>query len=142
MTTCTMPVVAIGAIVPRDDDVLLVLRGTPPNENQWAIPGGRLQLGETLQQGAEREILEETGIRIKAGEVVFTFEHIERDTTGTVLFHYVVLDLVADYLSGEPQAGDDARDVRWIPLTQLEQWPVNSTTLQALRQLFPNQEQG
>lgn len=131
------PVVAVGAIVRRGDDVLLVLRGTPPNENQWAIPGGRLQLGETLKQGAEREILEETGIRIKAGDVVFTFEHIERDHDGVVLFHYVVLDVAAEYLSGEPQAGDDARDALWIPLTQLGQWPVNSTTLQALHQLFP-----
>ena len=132
------PVVAVGAIVRRGDDVLLVLRGTPPNENQWAIPGGRLQLGETLQQGAEREILEETGIHIKAGDVVFTFEHIERDLDGVVQFHYVVLDVAAEYLSGEPHADDDARDARWIPLAQLGQWPVNSTTLQALRQLFPD----
>lgn len=131
------PVVAVGAIVRRGDEVLLVLRGTPPNKDQWAIPGGRLQLGEPLKQGAEREILEETGIRIKAGAVVFTFEHIEQDHDGVVLFHYVVLDVAAEYLSGEPHAGDDARDARWIPLTQLEQWPVNSTTLQALRQLFP-----
>ncbi len=132
------PVIAVGAIVRRDDEILLVLRGTPPNENQWAIPGGRLQLGETLQQGAEREILEETGIHIKAGDVVFNFEHIERNTEGVVLFHYVVLDMAADYLSGEPHAGDDAREARWIPLTQLEQWPVNTTTRQALRQLFPD----
>lgn len=131
------PVVAVGAIVRRDHEVLLVLRGTPPNENQWAIPGGRLNLGETLQQGAEREILEETGLHIKAGEVVFTFEHIERNHGGTVLFHYVVLDLAAEYLSGEPRAGDDAREACWIPLAQLEQWPINQTTLQALRQLFP-----
>lgn len=131
------PVVAVGAIVRRGDEVLLVLRNTPPNKDQWAIPGGRLQLGEPLKQGAEREILEETGIRIKAGAVVFTFEHIEQDHDGVVLFHYVVLDVAAEYLSGEPHAGDDARDARWIPLTQLEQWPVNSTTLQALRQLFP-----
>jgi ADP-ribose pyrophosphatase len=131
------PVVAVGAIVRRGDDVLLVLRGTPPNQNQWAIPGGRLNLGESLQQAAEREILEETGIQIKAGDVVFTFEHIERDADGAIRFHYVVLDLAADYLSGEPHAGDDASDARWIPLMQVEQWPVNSTTLRALRQLFP-----
>ncbi len=132
-----VPVVAVGAIVRRNDDVLLVLRGTPPNENQWAIPGGRLHLGETLRQAAEREILEETGIHIRAGDVVFSFEHIERNNEGVVLFHYVVLDLTAEYLSGEPHAGDDAREARWIPLAQLEHWPVNTTTLQALHQLFP-----
>ncbi|HEY0719739.1 MAG TPA: NUDIX hydrolase [Gammaproteobacteria bacterium] len=131
------PVVAVGAIVRRGDDILLVLRGTPPNENQWAIPGGRLHLGETLQQAAEREILEETGVLIKAGEVIYTFEHIVRDRDGNVQFHYVVLDLAAEYQSGEPQAGDDAREAGWIPLAQLAQWPVNSTTRQALCQLFP-----
>ena len=131
------PVVAVGAIVRRGDDILLVLRGTPPNENQWAIPGGRLHLGETLQQAAEREILEETDIKIQAREVVYTFEHIERDPAGNVQFHYVVLDLAADYLAGEPRGGDDAREARWIPLSQLSQWPVNNTTLHALWQLFP-----
>ncbi|HEY0634076.1 MAG TPA: NUDIX hydrolase [Gammaproteobacteria bacterium] len=131
------PVVAVGAIVRRGDEVLLVQRGTPPNENQWAIPGGRVHLGETLQLAAEREILEETGIRIKAGAVLYTFEHIERDSSGAVRFHYVVLDLAGEYLSGEPRAGDDAREARWIPLARLAQWPVNATTMRALRQLFP-----
>lgn len=135
------PVVAVGAIVRRGDKVLLVQRGTPPNENQWAIPGGRVHLGETLQQAAEREILEETGITIRAGEVLFTFEHIQRDPAGKVQFHYVVLDLAGEYLAGEPRAGDDAREARWLPLKQLQQWPVNDTTLQALRQLFPEQAQ-
>lgn len=139
MSRPSAPVVGVGAIVRRGPTVLLVLRGTPPNQGLWAIPGGRLQLGETLQQGAEREIREETSVEIRAGQVVFTFEHIERDAAGALLFHYVVLDLAAEYLAGEPQAGDDAREARWIPFSELAQLPLNATTRHALQQLFPHE---
>jgi 8-oxo-dGTP diphosphatase len=132
------PVVGVGAIVRRDNEILLVLRGKPPNEDQWAIPGGRLHLGETLQQGAEREVMEETGVKIRAGEVIYSFEHIERGDDGQVNYHYVVLDLAAEFLSGNPHAGDDAREARWIPLDALADFPLNQTTLQALRQLYPD----
>ena len=71
-----LPVVGVGAIVVHDGAVLLVKRGKPPHKGEWAIPGGRLQWGESLQQGAEREILEETGSTIKAGELLYHFEHI------------------------------------------------------------------
>ena len=91
------PRVAVGAVVFKDERVLLVRRGQPPSEDLWAIPGGSVEIGETLQEAAEREILEETGIKIRAGEPVFTFDVIERDRTGKIRFHYVIVDLVADY---------------------------------------------
>ena len=108
------PVVAVGAIVFEKDRVLLVRRGQPPSQDLWAIPGGRVKLGETLQEAAEREILEETGIRIRAGEPVYTFDYIERDGTSRPRFHYVIVDLRADFIDGELRAGDDAADVRWV----------------------------
>lgn len=128
-----VPQVGIGAIVFHNDAILLVKRGRPPNANQWAIPGGRLKTGETLQQAAEREILEETGINIKAKEPVYAFDLIEHDNDGEVSLHYVIIDLAAEYLSGEPQAGDDASDARWITTTELATLPVNETTLQLLQ---------
>ncbi|MBL7181327.1 MAG: NUDIX domain-containing protein, partial [Desulfobacterales bacterium] len=73
------PQVAVGAIVFKDNKVLLVLRANPPAEACWAIPGGRVELGETLRKAAEREIKEETGISIRVREPVFTFEVIDRD---------------------------------------------------------------
>ena len=73
------PALAVGAIVFKDQQVLLVKRGKPPAKGMWAIPGGSVELGETLKQAAEREVLEETGIRIKAGEPVHSFEVIEHD---------------------------------------------------------------
>ena len=130
------PQVAVGAIVFKDDKVLLVLRANPPAKEQWAIPGGRVELGETLQKAAEREIKEETGIIIRAGEPVLTFDVIDRDDAERVRFHYVIVDLAADYISGEPQPGDDALDARWISPEKLNTLPVSPTTLKLLRQHY------
>lgn len=130
------PQLGVGAIVFHQNRVLLIKRGRPPNAGQWAIPGGRIKLGETLQQAAEREILEETGVRIKAGEPVFAFDLIQHDSEGQCRLHYVVIDLAADYLSGDPLAGDDASDARWVSAGELAGLPVNATTLQLLKSRY------
>lgn len=133
------PRVGVGAIVVRNGRVLLVRRGRPPNAGQWAIPGGKQRLGETLQQAAEREIREETGIVIRAGEPVYTFEHMERDANGAIRYHYVVVDLAADYVGGEPEAGDDAAAARWVAWEEMAALPLNPSTRAALAQLYPQQ---
>ena len=74
-------------------EVLLVQRGKPPAKGMWAIPGGSVELGETLKEAAEREIIEETGFRIKAGEPVFSFEVIRRDDNGRIKFYYYIVNL-------------------------------------------------
>ncbi len=114
----------------------MVRRGRPPAENLWAIPGGKVKLGETLQGAVEREILEETGLRIRAREPIFTFDHLEQDDDGRILFHYVIVDLVADYVGGEIQAGDDALEARWISSEEIKRLQVSPKTLELLRQLF------
>jgi ADP-ribose pyrophosphatase len=129
----TQPVVAVGAIVFRQNKVLLVRRGQPPSQDLWAIPGGRVEIGETLQEAAEREILEETGIAIKALDPVYTFDYIERDESSNARFHYVIVDLMADYIGGEPRAGDDAAEVRWVAAQELAGLNVSSKTLVLLK---------
>jgi ADP-ribose pyrophosphatase len=123
----------VGGVVFQEGRILLVLRSKEPAKDQWAIHGGRLELGETLQAATERELLEETGVRVRAGEVDFTFEHIERDDAGRVVHHYVILDLSAEYLSGTPAPADDARDARWVGEDEIVRLPVNSATRRLLR---------
>ena len=130
------PRLGVGAVVFRKNRVLLVLRSNPPAQDQWAIPGGRVELGETLQTAAEREVLEETGIRIRAGKPIYTFDAIDRDDAGRVRYHYVIVDLEAGYISGEPAPDDDARDARWISEAELKDLPVNRVTRRLLTEIY------
>lgn len=126
----------MGAVVFKEDKVLLVLRGKPPAEKQWSIPGGCVELGETLQEAAEREIAEETGIAIQASKPIYTFDVIEHDENGHIRFHYVIVDLAADYVSGELRAGDDAVDVSWVSLKDLNNRNVSDATRKLLAQCY------
>ncbi len=109
-----LPRVGVGALVIKDDHVLLVKRKYPPAAGYWAIPGGGLKAGERLHEAAEREVLEETGIHIKAGSVVYVFDMIDRDEAGRIRYHYVIIDMKADYLGGQIKAADDAQEARWV----------------------------
>lgn len=129
----TSPQLAVGAVVLVENRVLLVERGNPPGKGLWAIPGGRLRLGETLQQAAEREILEETGVLIQAGEPLLVVDVIQRDDEGRVRYHYVIVDLVAEYVGGDLKSGSDARAVRWVSPRELAHLPVNPATRDLLK---------
>jgi ADP-ribose pyrophosphatase len=134
------PRVAVGAVVTHQGKVLLVLRGQPPAKDMWAIPGGSVNLGETLQAAAEREVLEETGLKIKAGEVIYTFDAIVRDEAGRVQFHYVILDLKAEVLDpARPlQPADDVYDAAWFSLADLDRPDliISDTTRTLLHELL------
>jgi ADP-ribose pyrophosphatase len=127
------PVVGIGAVVIRDGRVLLIRRGVAPGRGLWAVPGGSLELGENLQQGAEREILEETGVTIRAREPVYAFDFFERDPDGRIRFHFVIVDLAADYIRGDVKGADDALEARWLAPGDLDHLPVSKNTLKLLR---------
>ena len=130
------PRAAVGAIVFKEDRVLLVKRGKPPAESQWAIPGGSIELGESLQEAAEREILEEAGIVIRAGDPVFAFDTVRRDDSDRIRFHYVIVDVTAEYVSGEIRAGDDAADARWVSAEEINDLGINQVTRHVLRKHF------
>jgi len=128
--------VGVGAVVFHDGAVLLVQRRNPPCADEWAIPGGKVRLGETLQQAAEREILEETGIHINAGKPIYAFDLIENDASGQVVWHYAIIDLQAEYIDGEIQAADDAGAAAWFKPEELDRVTVNATTLKLLQTQF------
>lgn len=130
------PQLGVGAVVFHEDCVLLVKRNSPPAIHQWAIPGGKVNFGETLQAAAEREILEETGLTILAREPIYSFEVIEKNSLGELQYHYVVIDLEADYLSGLPQPADDVADAAWIDRKTLLKLDVNQYTRDLLKSKY------
>jgi len=130
------PQVAVGAVVFHRGRVLLVRRSNPPAKDQWAIPGGRVKLGESLRQAAERETREETGVRVAAKDPVFTFEVIDRDCQGKVRFHYLIVDLDAEFKEGRPTAGDDATDAAWISPEELDGLSVSAATRSLLYERY------
>lgn len=129
------PRIAVGAVVIHQNRVLLVQRGKAPAKGEWSIPGGSVELGETLRQAVEREIFEETGIKIRAGDIIHTFESIHHDPNGRVEFHYVILDYSAQYLSGNPVPQDDVLAARWISPRDSGKLHVNPNTVKLLKKI-------
>lgn len=113
------PVVGVGVVVLGDNGVLLVRRAKPPREGQWSLPGGAQKLDETVFEAAARETREETGLAIDVLGLVDVVDSIRRDEEGQVQYHYTLIDVVAVSRGGEPRAGADAADVRWVPLADV-----------------------
>jgi ADP-ribose pyrophosphatase YjhB (NUDIX family) len=111
--------VGVGAIIVEDDRVVLVKRGRAPLQGTWSIPGGVLEVGETLRKAAIREAYEETGLTIEPGELLGVFERVVPDEQGRMKYHYVLIDFLCWPKAGQLAAGDDAEDVRWFRRDEL-----------------------
>ena len=121
------PLVGVGAVIVHDNKVVIVQRGTEPLKGQWSVPGGALEIGETLRECAAREALEETGLHVKAGEVLEVFDAIYRQPDGRVQYHYVLIDFQCRLLGGELRAGADALDAKWVTVEDLEGFKIAET---------------
>ena len=114
------PIVGIGIVVIKGNTVLLVRRGKPPNIGSWTLPGGAQELGETTEDAARRELLEETGIEVGKLHFAATVDNIRHDETGRVRFHYTIIDFPAEWVAGEPVADTDVTEAVWAPLDALD----------------------
>ena len=101
------PIVGVGAVIVQDGSVVLIRRRYEPLAGQWSLPGGMLELGETLEAGTAREMLEETGLVVEVGPVIEVFDRIVFDETQRVRYHFVLVDYLCWPLSGELLAGSD-----------------------------------
>jgi 8-oxo-dGTP diphosphatase len=128
--------VGVGGVVISNGRALLIRRGGPPLEGQWSIPGGMLEVGETLLEGVRRELLEETGIEVRVGELVDVFERINLDGDGKTRYHFVVLDYLCEAMSGETRAGSDVTDVAWAAPMELANYSLSETATRVILKAF------
>ena len=130
------PVPAVDAFVFREGGVLMVKRADEPGKGQWSPPGGSVEVGETVEQAAERETHEETGVAIRPLKVVDVREVIRWDEAGRVRWHYVLLGVLCEYVSGEPFPGSDAENARFLPLQELGEYDVIPDAREALERVM------
>jgi 8-oxo-dGTP diphosphatase len=130
------PVVGVGGVVISSGRALLVRRGGPPLEGEWSIPGGMLEVGETLFEGVRRELAEETGLEVRVMELIEVFERISLDATGKPKYHFVVLDYLCEVLQGEARAGSDVTAVAWAAPSDLPKYSLTETAARVIEKAF------
>ena len=132
----TRPYVGVGVIVFRDHEVLLIKRKKEPNKGQWSIPGGKQIIGETAAEAAKRELLEETGVKVDQLLLVDVVDTIIPDVEGKIKYHYTLVDYMGQWLSGETRAGDDAQEVRWVCLNEIDSFSLLEKTINIIHKAF------
>ncbi len=137
------PVVGIGGVIIDQGRTLLIRRGSDPLRGEWSIPGGILEIGESLEEGVARELLEETGIEVRVLELIEVFDRIylEEGSTGAESrrkprFHFVIADYLCERLAGEPRAGSDVTDVAFATEEELARFQLTETATRVLKKAF------
>jgi 8-oxo-dGTP diphosphatase len=130
------PVVGVGGVVIAEGRVLLIRRGSAPLEGQWSIPGGTLEVGETIAEGVRRELEEETGLEVRVGELIEVFERISPDGDGRTKYHFVILDYLCERIEGNARAGSDVTDVAWAAESELTRYELTPTATRVIQKAF------
>lgn len=129
------PLLGVGALIFRRGSILLVERGREPLKGYWSLPGGLVETGEKLEHALQREIMEETGLRIREPSMFEIFERIMHDASGRAEYHYVLIDYVCK-AAGAARAGDDVSGVAWVPRTRLADYRLTEGTLAVIERAF------
>lgn len=135
------PIVGVGGVVIEDGRALLIRRGSEPLLGEWSIPGGTLELGETLEEGVTRELQEETGLDVRVLELIEVFDRIFLENGAGVIkrgprFHYVIADYLCERIGGEAVAASDVTDVAYAREEELEKFGLTPTATRILRKAF------
>lgn len=127
------PILGVGGLVFSGQRILLVRRGKRPAKDLWSIPGGKLRRGESLEEALQREMLEETGLRVRVGDLVAVYERLPRGDGTAGGRHFVVLDYLCVPVGGRLRAGDDAADAMWVAVNNLESLRLTRGTGRVIR---------
>ncbi|HTK95321.1 MAG TPA: NUDIX hydrolase [Terriglobales bacterium] len=130
------PLIGVGAIIIDRGRALVVRRATEPLKGEWSIPGGVLELGETLRTGVVREAKEETGLDVVPVEVLEVYDRIVADEDGRTRYHYVLIDYLCELQGGELRAASDVSEAKWITRAELETFPMADAAEEVLRKGF------
>ena len=130
------PIVGVGAVIVDGERVLVVKRGRPPLEGEWSLPGGAVEVGETLAAALQREVLEETGLVVDVGSIVEVLDRIHLASDGRVEYHYVLVDYVCTVVGGLLRPQSDASDARWVTRAGLPRLAVAKLTVSVIDKAF------
>jgi ADP-ribose pyrophosphatase YjhB (NUDIX family) len=136
------PVVGVGAVVFKGGEVLLVRRGQEPAKGSWSLPGGLVELGETLAAAIKRELAEETGLTVTLLGIAAVVERVFPDPEGRIAYHYVLVDYLCDYLAGELSPGSDITAARFVSLSELAGFELPQCTADVILRAWEQKHQG
>ena len=120
----------------RGDRVLLVRRGSEPAYGKWSLPGGLVELGESLQEATCREVAEEAGLQVEVIDLVAALDRVILDASGAIEYHYILLDFLCEAKEGEPVAASDVLDCRFVSLDELPSYGLTEGALEVVRKAW------
>jgi len=121
------PIIGVGAVIIKDGKILLEKRKNDPGKGKWSIPGGLVELGESVEQTVMREVEEETGLEVEKPEHIDVVDNIIRDESGRVKYHFVIIDYFMKLKGGTLKAASDAEELKWVPLSDVEKYDLTKT---------------
>ncbi len=125
--------VGVGAIIFKEDRVLLVQRGRPPAYGKWSLPGGLVELGESLENAVQREVLEEVGLNVRVQDLLAVLDRVILDRHGRIEYHYVLLDFLCFSDDGEPHPASDALSCQFVPMDSLLRYEMTNGTVEVIQ---------
>ena len=121
------PIVGVGAIIIQNGRILIVRRGSEPGKGKWSVPGGLVELGETVKQTVVREVKEECGLDVEVDKLIDVVDSMTFDENGKLKYHFVILDFFVKLKGGELKPGNDAKEALWVPLEEVEKYDLTRT---------------
>ncbi len=136
------PLVGVGAVIFKGEKVLLVRRGQEPAKDTWSLPGGRVEVGETLTAAITLELLEETGLAVRLLGIAAVLERIFPDAVGKVAYHYVLIDFICEFLAGELKPASDITAAHFVALSDLPRFDLPRFTLEVIHRARDQRRRG